>query len=142
NVDAVHVARMREVIQNPESLTQDVFATCGLQSIAYSMLKSDLASFARLTAALVTDKLFDAQGNLQKQVTFTEKVKDKLGNVVKKALAPVGDGQTGKLFSNASKKFTNRGKDALTNPNFFDFAIARSIGRLFRETDSDQYTAE
>ncbi|WP_437754011.1 hypothetical protein [Sorangium sp. So ce1389] len=57
NVDRAIVDRLRELIENPASLSQSAFSNCGLNSALYTMLKGDLATTSHLVAALFTGRL-------------------------------------------------------------------------------------
>ncbi|XXY15653.1 hypothetical protein WME88_46185 [Sorangium sp. So ce216] len=57
NVDRAIVDRLRELIENPASLSQSAFSNCGISSALYTMLKGDLATTSHLVAALFTGRL-------------------------------------------------------------------------------------
>ncbi|KYF74902.1 hypothetical protein BE17_50565 [Sorangium cellulosum] len=57
NVDRAIVDRLRELIENPASLSQSAFSNCGINSALYTMLKGDLATTSHLVAALFTGRL-------------------------------------------------------------------------------------
>ncbi|WP_437607051.1 hypothetical protein WMF20_40100 [Sorangium sp. So ce834] len=57
NVDRAIVNRLRELIENPASLSQSAFSSCGLSSALYTMLKGDLATTSHLVVALFTGRL-------------------------------------------------------------------------------------
>ncbi|WP_437645653.1 hypothetical protein [Sorangium sp. So ce362] len=57
NVDRAIVDRLRELIENPASLSQSAFSNCALHSALYTMLKGDLATTSHLVVALFTGRL-------------------------------------------------------------------------------------
>ncbi|MGK3968645.1 hypothetical protein WMF38_38420 [Sorangium sp. So ce118] len=56
NVNPSIIDRLRELIDNPASLSQSAFTNCALTSILYPTLKNDLATTAHLVAAIFTGK--------------------------------------------------------------------------------------
>ncbi|WP_437481050.1 hypothetical protein WME75_36815 [Sorangium sp. So ce1014] len=56
NVNPSIIDRLRELIENPASLSQSAFTNCALTSILYPTLKNDLATTAHLVAAIFTGK--------------------------------------------------------------------------------------
>ncbi|WP_437333581.1 hypothetical protein [Sorangium sp. So ce394] len=57
NVRPSVIDRLRELIENPASLSQSAFTNCALTSILYPTLKDDLATTSHLVAAIFTGKL-------------------------------------------------------------------------------------
>ncbi|MGK3985450.1 hypothetical protein WME99_20560 [Sorangium sp. So ce136] len=57
NVNPSVIGRLRELIDNPASLSQSAFTNCALTSILYPTLKNDLATTAHLVAAIFTGKM-------------------------------------------------------------------------------------
>src|SRR5262249_7055041 len=108
-IDPSLIPRMGELIQNPESLSQDEFATCGLHSVVYSLLKSDLAGFSRVASAVFTGVLKDAEGNTTGRFQNKDAQSD-LANPVAAVLSGKVEPKAipSKLLSNALKKITNR----------------------------------
>ncbi|WP_438024299.1 hypothetical protein [Sorangium sp. So ce233] len=70
NVHPSVIDRLRELIDNPASLSQSAFTNCALVSVLYPTLKNDLATTSHLVAALFTGKLLGQLASAPGASTF------------------------------------------------------------------------